>query len=118
MKKELPTSHDYAKNLQLMAEWLLSHDAFQLPGHSYASGHHYFHFCDKEPFLACAKSLGSFKKDFTDSAIKLNVELPFGDVAVEAPRNLVCRMVRAAEYDCEPLLSPDDEKQLTSAGGQ
>jgi hypothetical protein len=104
------TSHDYARGLQAMAEYLLARDAFNVG--SYGHGHHYFRMSEKEPFVSAVKALGNGKKNFTEDEINFRVELPYGTISVDAPRNVVCRLIRAAEYECDPLLSPEEEKKL------
>lgn len=113
MNTPKPTSHDYARDLQKMADWLLTRPAFETGG--YSRGHHYFRFYEKDQFVDAAKSLGTGKKQFTADEISFKVELPFGSINIEAPRNIVCRLVRPAEYECDPFLSPEEEKSLGGA---
>ena len=107
-------SHDYARNLQKFAEFLLSRESFPLPYHEPTS-FHYFNYHDKESFVAAVKSLGSGKKKITDDKIEFVIETSGAHLSVEAPRNLLCRLIRPAEFECDPLLSADEEKTLGGA---
>ena len=104
------TSHDYANNLQKMAEFLLSRDSFPLPDYQDAMPWQFFRFYDheKNAFIAAAKALGSGKKKFTEADIEFTVVLPFGKVELAIPRSTFCRLVRAAEYECDPILSAEE----------
>jgi hypothetical protein len=93
-----------------MAEWLLERPAFDTGGWDQARSFIMLH--TKEQITAAAKSLGTFKKKFTDTDIRLDVDLEFGSISVEAPRKTVCRLVQRAVYDCDPLLSPEEEAQI------
>jgi hypothetical protein len=107
-------SHEYARRLQELAEFLLSRESFVLPYFEPTSYHH-FRYYEKEPFIAAVKALGSGKKKITDGEIEFVVERPGAHIGIEAPRNLLCRLIRPAEYDCDPLLSPEEEKSLGGA---
>jgi hypothetical protein len=104
-------SHDYARRLLELATFLLSRDSFVLPYHEPTSFHH-FRYYEKEPFVAAVRALGSGKKKLAEDSIEFVVAQPGYSLSVEAPRNLLCRLIRPAEYDCDPFLSPEEEKQL------
>lgn len=108
------TSHDYARRLQELAAFLLSRDSFVLP-YSEPTSYHHFHYYEKEPFVAAVRALGSGKKKITETGIEFIVTPPGSHISLEAPRNLLCRLIRPAEYDCDPLLSPEEEKSLGGA---
>jgi hypothetical protein len=108
------TSHDLARNLQRTAEWLLAHQAFRIENFD-ALAYEWISFHDKEMFLDAVKAVGAGRKEFTPETICFRVDIPGGQIKLSAPRNLVCRLIRPAEYDCDPLLSPEEEKQLGGA---
>jgi hypothetical protein len=114
MNKPIITSHDYARELQKNAEFLLSRPSFNFEG-SWGEPHHYFRFAYRESFLACVKALGSGQKKFTEDEIEFKVQFPSSVIKVEAPRATVCRLIRPAEYECDPFLSPDEEQNLGGA---
>lgn len=113
-----PSSHDYARNLQSMAEALLSRPAFVLPW-SEAKPIQCMGFyadADKQNFLDAVKALGSGKKEFSDSEVQFRAELSGGLLILSIPRNILCRLIRPAEYECIPFLTPEEEAQLGNAG--
>lgn len=114
MENNKLTSHDYAHFLQHAAEIFLSREAFQIPAH-YDYSFNYFRFDNKDEFVAAVKALGPGKKVFSDDNIEFKIQEPHVSIIVEAPRKLLCRLIRPAEYECDPLLSPDEEKQLGGA---
>lgn len=70
---------------------------------------------DRNKFLAAAKALGTGKKDFTEDTIKFTVKQEWGEFSISASRNIVCRLIKPAEYECDPFLSPEEEKDLGGA---
>ena len=111
------TSHDYANNLQKMAEFLLSRDSFPLPDYMDAMPWQFFRFYghEKSAFIAAAKALGNGTKKFTDADLEFTTLLPFGKVELAIPRSTVCRLVRAAEYECDPILSAQELTEIDGA---
>lgn len=104
-------SHEYAQKLHEIAEFLESRTEFETntkPRESF-----YFWF-NKEDFLAAVKSLGSGKKVFSGS--DLRYEVSGAPISVVISRDKVCRKVRDEEWECEPLLSPQEEETLTPIG--
>ena len=108
------TSHDLALSLQKTAEWLLSRDAFRIESFDVATWQ-YLSFHEKEAFVAAVKAVGAGKKKFSDLSIEFEVKVPGGQIKLSAPREKVCRLIRPAEYECDPFLSPEEEKSLGGA---
>lgn len=113
MKKNVD-SHEYARALQHAAEFLLSRPAFNT-NMTRAYSYNFFRYHEKELFVAAVKAVGSGVKEFTDSDIKVLYRQGDVEITIEAPRNTLCRLIRPAEYDCDPFLSPDEEKNLGGA---
>ena len=111
-----PTSHDWARNIKAFAEFLLSRPAFEI-SYSWSTELRQMTFWsdDKDKFLHAAKSLGAGKKEFTGDNVKFTVKHEWGEFTITAPRNVVCRLIKPAEYECDPFLSPDEEKILGGA---
>lgn len=105
-------SHEYAKRMKEIAEFLLARPEFPM-----AHGPMIFHtYYEKEPFVAAVKALGSGKKTHTTG---MYPEVQFvstlcPEINIAIPRDKVCRLVREAEYDCEPFLSPEEDAALVS----
>ena|SRR6185369_13301372 len=108
------TSHDYARALQEAAAFFLAHPAFDID-RPRAYSFNYFRFYKKELFIAAVKALGTGKKSGDDSSIQFHVKSGDVEVTISAPRGMVCRLIRPAEYDCDPFLSPEEEKELGGA---
>ena len=97
-------SHAYAAKLKELAEFLLSKPEFETGGQPYFFSNQY----TKEGFVSAVKALGAGTKEFTDTEIKFRpTDMPVGGY-VQAPRDKVCTLVKAAVWDCEPLLSVDE----------
>lgn len=106
------TSHDLAVALQKSADWLLSRDAFGIETF-WARASLYMMFSNKEMFIAAARAIGSGKKEFDNFGnIGFRSPIPGGEIHISAPRNTVCRLIRPAEYECDPFLSPEEENEL------
>lgn len=111
------TSHDYAKKLRALAERLESAPVFDAPNYqeNYVAKYGVEHFGyndDKQGFLSAVRAMGSGRKvingdnlDFfaADEMLRLSIY-----------RTAVCKLIRPAEYDCPPLLSEDEERQVTA----
>lgn len=106
-----PTSHDYAKRLREAADFLESRPCFVVPDFD-RRVFVCFNYYEREQIIAAVRALGTGKKNFTDDDISFEVVLPCAKIIVNAPRLKVCRLIRPAEYECDPLLSPDEEKEL------
>lgn len=116
------TSHEYAKKLHELAERLESRPEFKLPYYqeNYILEHgidNFSYHSDKTGFLEAVKAVGSGTKkvgdkwDFTFLALD-------GLLRLTVARSAVCRLVKPAqpaEYECEPLLSQEEESSLGGA---
>lgn len=109
------TSHEHAHKLREFAEALLKLPAFNLPSYqeSYLKNHgieKYSYHSDKDSFIAAVKQIGSGQKvvDGDDMQFKALD----GRLVLTVMRNTVCRLVKEAEYECEPFLSQEEEAVL------
>lgn len=104
-------SHEYAVNLRRLADFLDSRPDFETATEKV---YMFVSFYEKEPLVAAVKALGSGTKEFSGDFLYFHPAINDGKLMVraEAPRNKVCRLVREAEYDCEPLLSPTEISTL------
>lgn len=106
-------SHQFAKRLREMAEILEARTEFEMPSEPHA----YQNFYDKDEFVAAARALGAGKKTFTTGAFP---ELQFvpnalPEMQLYINRDKVCRRIQSETWECEPMLSPTDEKELIVA---
>lgn len=111
---ENKNSHEYARALQQAAEFLLSKPEFTTE----TSGPYIYLgiFYDKEPFLKATRSLGALTKEYTTTQLKVKRELPLGArVYFEIGRDKVCRLVQEAKWECEPILSPEEDASVGAA---
>lgn len=104
-------SHEYANWLQRLAEFLLSRPQFDL--YLGAPKIHCYFGSDKPKFLRAAKSLGAIKKTYTERPRDIEVApVAFPEFIVYASRDVVCRKVQEEKWECEPLLSQDEESEI------
>lgn len=103
---------------QAMLDFIKEHPELPFPKHGASIYNWYYLGGDKDEFLAAVRSLGSFEKTIIDSGNKLRVTKAFGESKIyfEIPRSVVCRKVRVMkevdDYECDPLLSPEEEQLL------
>jgi hypothetical protein len=104
-------SHTYARALQEAAEYLLSKPEFETEtaGPYIYLGTYY----DKSKFLAAARSLSPLAKEYTETQLKMSRTLPRdAKVHFEIARDKVCRKIQEAKWECEALLSPEEEASI------
>src|ERR1700677_5237683 len=95
-------SHEYAMALKEAADFLLSKPVFETEAYK---AHIFLNMYDKDRFLNLVRSLGSITKKYTGEELQIEKTFPLGaKIYSTIPRNKVCRMVKAAQYECEPLL--------------
>lgn len=100
------TSHGHAKQLRKCAEWLESKPDFNFP--EYEDKPFFFlTYESKADFLAAVEVLKPGRKDVTGDEIRFRVEHPFCVISIRAKRDLICRLVRPAEYEPEPAFEED-----------
>lgn len=104
------TSHEAANKLSEMAEFLRSKPEFEI-GRALTI---YRHFWEKESFLAAVKALGSGEKVYDSTDLNF---VPAGcpDINISISRNKVCRKVQEEKWECEPLLSQEEEASVGAA---
>lgn len=107
------TSHDYARELKRVADCLERREEFDLPDYLDEVALKLSYFDDKKRFLAAVRALGTGTKGPDKYITNDYIFTPaFGGLRIQAERNTVCRLVRPAEYECEPLLSPEEEQAV------
>jgi len=104
------TSHDLAREMQETAKALLSKPEFKIP--SYITGpKEITFFSAKEDFLQAVKLSGSGKKDISGPNYVTFIP-DCGGYKLSIDRSLVCKKIKEAVYECEPLLSQLEESTL------
>jgi hypothetical protein len=99
-------SHEYARKMQELAEKLLAKPEFD----TLSTFCQYFYFFEKDKFVDCVKALGSGRKEF----LQENVYFRSQDGLVTAciARDRVCRKVKEAEWECDPIFAADELAEL------
>jgi hypothetical protein len=100
-------THEYAEKLKAAAEFLASRENVEL-GTLYIP----IFFYDRQPFVDAVRAFGPGDKAFTDSELGFIPKAPCDFFKLYIPRNRVCKLVRPAEYDCEPILSDEEVATL------
>jgi hypothetical protein len=104
------TSHEYAAELAAIATRLQDSPSFEL---AHAGIQRLYFWSDKNKFLAAARALGSGQKQYKDDELLF---IPYGtNLALVVNRSAVCRKVQEEKWDCEPLLSPQEEASIETA---
>ena len=105
------TSHEYAKKLQQLADFLLSKPNFNTDWEEKYSYVTFNYYAKKADFLDAARSLGSGKKEWSDDRLKF---VPNGTdmLKIYVSRSAVCRKVQEEKWECEPLLSAEEEERV------
>lgn len=101
-------SHEYASAMRKLADLLESRPQFTVPG----SATKFFCFYNKEHFLAAVKALKPGIKEYKNGDLGFNVTHSDVDIVLSIPRERVCTLVTPAVYDCEPLLTPEEDASL------
>ena len=103
-------SHELAQELHKQADYLLSHPEFPIPG----GANKYICFWSKESFLLAVRALEPCTKEYKGDDLDITItNCP--SIKLSIPRNKVCKLVSPAIYDCEPLLSPQEDESIGSA---
>jgi hypothetical protein len=109
MAKTIKTKAQFIAGLRKLADLLETSDEIALESREF-----YFSAYTKEELLKHIKFFGGIwdkSLGFGETDIHLTSrELP---LLISIPRDKVCR--KTVTYDCEPMFSPDDEKELDSA---
>lgn len=106
----MSTTHDWARELQQTAEFLLSKTEVEIGRLPKSQA---LFFSDKEPFLNLVRALKPGRKKIDEWYVKFQ---PAGSEFLELSvnRDLVCRRLNP-EYECEPLLSPQEDAEMETA---
>jgi hypothetical protein len=104
-------SHEYAKKLQEIAQFLLDKPEFET--HSDPKIHLFF-WSNKEEFLTAVRCVGAGRKEWGKSDLDF---IPAGlpadaKLILNISRSSVCRKIQDEKWECEPLLSSDEEAQM------
>lgn len=106
------TSHEYARKLHELADWLLTRAEF--PGPYSNTPKVEFFYADKDNFLEAARALGSGRKrTISDQLFEFTPDTPEGTVFnINIARDKICRKVQDAVWECEPLLNREEEASV------
>ena len=103
-------SHEFARDVKEAAEYLLSRPAFETATSNaavYLGGY----YSNKEGFIYAAKALGNVEKKYDQHDLTLTITKG-ANLWLTAPRSLVCRKVQDEKWECEPLLTSEEEESL------
>lgn len=103
-------SHEYAKQVIQAAEFIMSRPEFEAKCSSATL--YLGWFWDKAPFLAAARALGTGKKEYSGTDLSYTVEDHGAKITMSIHRDKVCRKVQEIKWECEPLLTPEEEAAL------
>lgn len=105
----MSTTHDLAKQLQETAKYLLKKPKIEIGDlpRTFLS-----FWSAKETFLALVRATVPGTKEVSD----YNVYFRPRDVAItlSVDRSSVCRKVQDVKWECEPLLSPEEDAEMVT----
>ena len=104
-------SHEYAEKLKAAAEFLLSREDAEIT-ESERGPYISLFFWTKESFAASVRAFGAGTKEWKDNELHFTPAGPCGIFRLIIDRHRVCRLVRPAEYDCEPIFSDEEVAAL------
>lgn len=107
------TSHEYAEKLEELAAYLKSKPEFDTTENHIDFG---WAIMSKDKFLPIVRSLGSGQKEFTNTQLYYRpIGLPADvELRIFISRDKVCRKIQEEKWECEPILSPEEEAELTA----
>lgn len=106
----MSTSHDWARELQATAAFMLSKPEVEVGNIPETKG---WFFSRKEVFLGLVRALKPGKKVMTSDYINF---LPVGArIELTINRDALCRRLNP-EYECEPLLSKEEDAEMEVQG--
>jgi hypothetical protein len=97
-------SHEYAQRLRELGEFLLTKPEFETESDLMI----FEYFYTKDKFLAAARAIGSGSKEYTESDFRFK-PAGFNELTLYISRDKVCRKVQEEKWECEPILSPEEE---------
>lgn len=102
-------SHEYARALIEVGQFLQQQPEFETEydPHLYLGWYY-----DKEKFLTAVRALGSGNKEYSGDDLVFEVQHGESSLRLSIPRDKVCRKVQDAIWECEPLLTPEEEQEL------
>jgi hypothetical protein len=102
----MSTTHDWARDLQRTAEFLLSREAIEIGVIPETRG---WFWSEKQPFIALVRATMPGRKETSNDYISF---IPAGaNLQFTINRSVVCRRLNP-EYECEPLLSPEEDAEM------
>ena len=107
------TSREYAELLRKQAAELDGLPEFPVPDYFIYFGKSITYYYEKSAFLSAVRALGTGTKEVVGDKMRF---MPKGAAFyLEIERDSVCRKVREAEYECEPLLSDEEQAAFDAA---
>lgn len=109
----MATTHDWARDLQRNAEYLLSCEPIEIGDIPITRK---FIYSEKDTFLTLVRALKPGKKDITGN---YSVDfIPDGaNIEISIEKEKMCRRI-TPEYECDPWLTEKDHAEVDSAAAQ
>jgi hypothetical protein len=106
----MATTHDWAKQLQDTANYLLNRPAVELGDTELITTLPFYGEEQKKIFLDLVRGTLPGEKRYNTYSVLF---LPRGvNLKLQINRDAVCRRVQEIKYECEPLLSPEEDAQM------
>jgi hypothetical protein len=110
------TSREYAEMLRKHADELDSLPEFQTPDYYDHSLGTMAYFYEKSAFVSAVRALGSGSKEIQGDRLRFRPKN--ASFALEIDRSSVCKVVKPAEWSCEPWLTDAQQIVVDEAASQ
>lgn len=107
------TSREWTERIRELANEIDKFPEFEVPGYMNDYGRTISYFYDKTEFVAAVRALGVGSKVIKDDKVSFT---PKGAAfCIEAERSAVCKMVKPAQWSCEPWLTDSEVEAIGTA---
>ena len=103
------TTHDWARDMQKTAEFLLSRPEVKVGDKKPINFVAFYG--EKEAFVNVVRAMVPGRKSIDEWNVTFTPK-GYINFFIQINRSAVCRKVQDVKYECEPLLSPEEEAEL------
>ena len=106
-------SHELARKMAETADYLLRRPEFETPSYSDDSKMYLgSYYSNKEKMLAAVRALGAGEKKYSGTDLNFYSATPI-PIWFSVNRDQVCKKVQEEKWECEALLTPEEEASIT-----
>ena len=109
-------TREYAQQLRAHAEELDGLPEFEVPGYFVHTFEDLRYYVDRKEFVSAVRALAPGVKQIVEDKMYFRPKNATFSLCID--RSQVCKMVKPAQWDCEPLLSDDEMVTVDEASAQ